>query len=98
VLPGLAGESAHSECRERSGDVLGEQVEIEVCRVLGIEGSNPNRCRPLRYLLSAHFAPLSLHFLQASACQDGSSVEAARLEILERLLRVRKGVFVGGHP
>jgi hypothetical protein len=53
---------------------------------------------PLRHVVSALFEPLSLDFLRALNCQDGGSVEAARLEILERLLRVSEGVFVGGNP
>lgn len=65
------------------------------CRVLG---DRRDALIPLRYLVSALFEPLSLDFLRASTRQDGGSVEAARLEILERLLRVREGVFVGGHP
>jgi hypothetical protein len=75
---------------------LGMRYEyLCACRVLG------DRCAaliPLRHLVSALFEPSSLDFLPASTRQDGGSVEAARLEILERLLCVREGVFVGGHP
>jgi hypothetical protein len=49
-------------------------------------------------LVAALLEAVELGFPFASTRQDGGSVEAARLEILERLLCVREGVFVGGHP